>query len=121
MSPFYGRSESLRERLPALSRGYSKFEYIAAERPPVSTDGPVGDLYFECLREGIGIESQRLSILPYQPEARPFELEPSRIRRRTAFAARFVEAQEQREAVTKPQKAEVSLKVFQLFFGHSHY
>src|SRR5215212_10309027 len=111
MSPFYGRSESLRERLPALSRGYSKFEYIAAERPSVSTDGPVGDLDRELLREWIGLEAQRLSILPYQPEVRPFELEPSRIGQRTLFAARLVEAQEQREAVTKPQKAKVSLEV----------
>src|SRR5215211_2933045 len=119
MGPFSGRSESLNERLLAPLTGYPKFEQIAPDGPPVSTDNPVGDLYPECLRKGIGIEAQRLFILPYQPEARPFELEPSRIRRRTVFAARFVEAQEQREAVAEPQKAEVSLEGLQLSFGHS--
>src|SRR5215218_4430580 len=119
MGPFYSRSESLNDRLPAPLTGYPKFEQITPEGPPVSTDNPVGDLYLECLRKGIGIEAQRLSILPYQPEARPFESEPSGIRRRTVFAARLVEAQEQREAVAEPQKAEVSLEGLQLSFGHS--
>jgi hypothetical protein len=103
MGPFYSRSESLNERLLAPLTGYPKFEHITPEGPPVSTDNPVGDLYPECLRKGIGIEAQRLSILPYRPEARPFEREPTGIRRRTVFAAGLVEAQEQREAVAEPQ------------------
>ena len=91
---------------------------IAPEGPPVPTDDPVGDLYPERLRERVGIEAQRPSVLPYRPEARPFELEPSRIGRRVVFAARLVEAQEQRETVAEPQEAEVSLEVLQLYFGH---
>src|SRR5688572_24263925 len=118
MGPFYGRSESLKKRLPALLTGYPKFQYVAAELPPVRADDTVGNLDPECLRERVGIQAQRLSILPYRHEARPFELEPSGIGRRAVSVARLVEAQVQREAVTEPQKAEVSLEILQLIFGH---
>src|SRR5688500_13516384 len=103
MGPFYSRSESLNERLPAPLTGYLKFEHITPEGPPVSTDNPVGDLYPECPRNGPGIKAPRLSISPDRPDARPFARDPSGIRRRTVFAAGLVEAQEQREAVAEPQ------------------
>src|SRR5215212_3116172 len=86
----------------ALLTGYPKFEQITPEGPPVSTDGPVGDLYPERPRERVGIEAQRAFVLPHRPISRPVELEPSRIRRRPVFAAGLVQTQEQREPVAKP-------------------
>src|SRR5215211_1190767 len=110
--------EASRAHLPALSTGYPKFEQITPEELPVSASDPVGDLYPERLGERVGIEAQRPSILPHRHVARPFELEPSWIKRRTLSAAGLVEAQEQRKPVAKPQEVEVALEVLQLSSGH---
>src|SRR5919112_2146070 len=106
------------KRPSAPLSGYPKLEYIAPEGTPVPADGPVGNLHPERLRERVGIEAKRPAIFPHDVEARPLELEAPWVRRRVLVTTRLVQAQEQRDPIAEPQKAEVPLQVLEFFARH---